>query len=146
MTLTTHIHASARQLAVAALALSVEQAEKLALERGNVARLLDSRHQQAAGELTTAGLWPNPTIDLSQESTDLAATTSRERFYWLYQEFDISGERGLRRDAAQARLEATGFAAGTTRLDIRSRVHQLFFDSMYSQRSSPTFCTSIVVS
>ncbi|MDT0617471.1 TolC family protein [Salinisphaera sp. P385] len=146
MIFTTPIHVSARRLAIAAFALSMatpvvaagtlslEQAEKRALERDNVARLLDSRRQQAEGELTTAGLWPNPTIDLSQESTDLAETTSRERFFWLYQEFDISGERGLRREAARARLAATGFAAGATRLDIRTRVRRLFFDSLYRQR------------
>lgn len=146
MIFTRPIHVSAQRLAIAAFALSMatpvaaagtlslEQAEKRALERDNVTRLLDSRRQQAEGELTTAGLWSNPTIELSQESTDLAETTSRERFYWLYQEFDVSGERGLRREAAQARLEATGFAAGATRMDIRTRVRRLFFDSLYRQR------------
>lgn len=146
MIFTRPIHVSAQRLAIAAFALSMaapvvaagtlslEQAEKRALERDNVARLLDSRRQQAQGELTTAGLWSNPTIELSQESTDLAETTSRERFYWLYQEFDVSGEQGLRREAAQALLEATGFAVGATRMDIRTRVRRLFFDKLYRQR------------
>ncbi|MES1944555.1 outer membrane efflux protein [Salinisphaera sp. PC39] len=70
---------------------------------------------------------------MSQESTELAETTSRERFYWLYQEFDLSGERGLRREAAQAGLDATSHAAGDTRLQIRTRVRTLFFETRYRQ-------------
>ena len=113
--------------------LTLEQAEQRALTRDNVARLLAGRRARARGDLTAAGTWPNPEVSLSQESTELAETTSRERFFWLYQEFDVSGERGLRREAAQARLDATSHAAGDTRLQIRTRVRTLFFETRYRQ-------------
>ncbi|MAA75130.1 MAG: hypothetical protein CMN28_10520 [Salinisphaeraceae bacterium] len=113
--------------------LTLTQAERQALARGNVARLLAGRQARARGELTTASTWPNPELSLSQESTDLAETTSRERFLWVYQDFDLSGERGLRQQSARAGLAASEFRVAAARREISRQVRTRFAQVLHRQ-------------
>ena len=120
-------------LAHAQAPLTVAEAERTALAREGLIQLLSARRDSAAGDVTAASAWPNPELSVSRESIDLADTTSRERFYWLYQSIDVSGERGLRSDAASQRLEAAQHAASAERLEIRAQVQRLFFETLYQQ-------------
>lgn len=113
--------------------LTLEQAERRALSQENVMQLLDARRAQARGAITSATTWPNPELSVSRESLDLADTTSRERFYWVYQELDLSGERGLRGDAARRDLDAVEHSLDARRRAIALRVREDFFTTLYQQ-------------
>lgn len=115
-------------------ALTVGEAERKALSRESVVQLVAARRRQANGAVTSAATWPNPEFSASRESLDLAGTTSRERLYWLHQEFDISGERGLRVEAAQQKAAVSEAETASLRRDIRLRVRERFFAALHQQQ------------
>jgi cobalt-zinc-cadmium efflux system outer membrane protein len=115
-------------------ALTLGEAERRALSQESVAQLMAARRRQADGAVSSAATWPNPEFTASRESVDLAGATSRERFYWLHQKFDISGERGLRKKAARQEATVTEAEIASLRRDIRLRVRERFFAALYQQQ------------
>lgn len=114
--------------------LTLGEAERKALSRESVAQLMAARRRESSGAVTSATTWSNPEFTASRESLDLAGSTSRERLYWLHQAFDISGERGLRVEAAQQESAVSEAGIASMRRDIRLRVRERFFAALHQQQ------------
>lgn len=109
--------------------LTEAETVRLALQRPAVQDLMSAERAIAESGLTAARLWPNPELEFARESVDRAIGENTEDTFWISQRFQISGARGLRKDAAQERIRAAEFKAGADRLaietDAKQRFHQL---------------------
>lgn len=115
-------------LAAPAQTLTEAEALRLGLARSDLSDLERGALEAAEADAIAARLIPNPTLGYSRDRTK-GATTSVEETWQLSQTFDLSGRRGLRRDAAERRVEATtaGNLARRAELvaDIRRRFHEV---------------------
>jgi hypothetical protein len=66
---------------------------------------LNGRVEAAEADALAAGLPPNPTLGYSRDRGRRGADATEETWQ-IAQAFDVSGRRGLRREAADLRVEA----------------------------------------
>ncbi|MFQ6094418.1 MAG: TolC family protein [bacterium] len=64
--------------------------------------------EKARGHRTTASLWSNPTFSFYREDLSTGSLDYAEVIFGLDYQFDLSGQRGLRKRAAQFALSAAG--------------------------------------
>ncbi len=94
-------------------------------------RALDLRRTAAQHQLDQAGLWLNPQFESEFEniSWDARGFEESEMTLMLSQEFQIFGQRGARRQRAQAGIDAVSLDARLSAfdlfLDVKSRFHAL---------------------
>lgn len=84
----------------------------------------------ARSDVLAAGVLPNPTIGYTSDR-GRGATLNNEETWLLSQSFDLSGRRGLRREAAEQRVEAA-YSGNRLRhaqwtAEIRHRFHETLF-------------------
>lgn len=115
----------------AAPALTEDDVIRIALAQPEREALLEFRRGLARSDLTAARAWPNPRVDYSREQVPRSFGNDINEFYWLSQDLDISGRRGLRREAATTRLGATDASATFERIEIASIARQRFFDLLH---------------
>ncbi|MDT8320190.1 MAG: TolC family protein [Xanthomonadales bacterium] len=106
---------------------------RLALARPALQALNDARLALARSEVTQAGRWSNPTFEYSREELDRATGDSTDEFYWLSQRFEISGERSLRKRAAEERVGAADLATDAARMEIEAATRTLFYRVLQQQ-------------
>jgi autotransporter translocation and assembly factor TamB len=82
---------------VAGAGLNEAEALRLGLSRPEFSDLLQARVGEAEADAVAAGIWANPTLELSRDKTG----ATRETSWQLMQPFDLSGRRSLREDAAR---------------------------------------------
>jgi cobalt-zinc-cadmium efflux system outer membrane protein len=123
-------------MAAAEPALTIEQALRLSGEHAPLQRELRAETHLAESRARAAALWPNPRLRLSQERLSADGSETTQRFYSLSQEFDLSGQRGLRTAAARARAEGVRRGNAWTRLERRARVRERFYAVLLQQRRS----------
>jgi cobalt-zinc-cadmium efflux system outer membrane protein len=120
--------------AVGGSTLTIEQALRLSGEYAPLQRELRAEADLAESRARAASLWPNPRLNLSQERFSADGSETTQRFYSLSQEFDLSGQRGLRTEAARARAEGVRRGNAWSRLERRARVRERFYAVLFQQR------------
>ena len=125
--------ASFYPLSVLAAPLALEQAWEQAEQANPDLRAAQANLSTAQGELTDARalLWNNPQISTEWRKRTLpqnSGTTlsSQEWTIGLAQAFEIAGQQGLRRSAAEQALAATQAMIAETRRQVRAEVEQQF--------------------
>jgi len=120
--------------AIAGPSLTIERALGLAEDNAPMQQELQAKADRAEGRARAASLWPNPRLNLSQEHFSVDGGDTTQRFYSLSQEFDLSGQRGLRTRAARARVEGVRRDNAWTRLQRRARVSKRFYMVLFHKR------------
>ncbi|GEM_PF-403685 len=108
---------------------------QLGLNQPDFIRLLDSRVDAAQGNLIVRETWVNPEFALSREE----AGSETETNIWLYQRLDLSGQRRLRRDAAQMGLGAAQANSEAQRIQRGTEIRQHFYQALFHQQQQQIF-------
>ena len=117
----------------AARALTESESVRLALARPAVQALAEGHIALARSDVTAAGRWPNPEIEYARERVDRQPTDATDEFYWLSQRFELSGQRGLRTEAAEHRLRAATLGTEADRVELEADVRARFFRVLHQQ-------------
>lgn len=125
-------------LPLAAWAQSIPLTEAEAVRRG-LARpdLADQelgRVESAKADAIAAGLPPNPTLSYSRDRTG-GTPGSTEETWQLSQTFDVSGRRGLRREAAGRRIEAAYAGNNLHRAEWAAEIRRSFHQTLFKQEA-----------
>jgi cobalt-zinc-cadmium efflux system outer membrane protein len=113
--------------------LTEAESVRLALVRPAVQALAEGRIAQARSEVTAEGQWPNPEFEYAREQVNRQPTDTTEEFYWLSQRFEISGQRGLRKEAAEHRVRAATLVTEGDRVAIEADVRARFYQVLHQQ-------------
>lgn len=109
--------------------LTERAAIEQALSRPAYLQLEEGRVTVAESAVTAARLLPNPVLAMERERVGVGGgVTDSIR---VFQTFDISGRRALRRDAATQRLEAARLEWQSSRLVTMTEVRRLFGEALY---------------
>jgi cobalt-zinc-cadmium efflux system outer membrane protein len=109
-----------------ALARALQRPAVQALEQGRLAA-----SQSAVGE---ASRWPNPVVSVAQEDVDGAGGAATEQTVQISQSFDVSGRRGLGRQAARQQFESARAEQRSLRQHMVAEVRLAFAELLYRQR------------
>ncbi len=135
MRLTLSVCLLALPLAVwAQTPLTEAEAVRLGLTRADFADLERGAVQAAEADALAAGLFPNPTLSYSRESVDGSPDTV-EQTWMLEQAFDISGRRGLHREAASRRVAAVTAGNANRQLQIAAEIRRSFHEVLFRQET-----------
>lgn len=107
-----------------AVRLGLSQADFVDLARGAV--------QAAEADVLAAGLYPNPTLSYSRERLDGSPDTL-EQTWMLEQAFDLSGRRGLHREAASRRVAAVAAGNASRQVQMAANIRRSFHDALFRQ-------------
>lgn len=113
--------------------LTEAESIRLALERPAVQLLAEGRIALARSDVTAAGRWSNPEIEYSREEVDRQPKDSTEEFYWLSQRFELSGQRGLHKEAAERRVQAASLGTEADRVEIEADTRARFYRVLHQQ-------------
>ncbi|WP_296641333.1 TolC family protein [Thiobacillus sp. 65-1402] len=114
--------------------LTEAEAVRLGLTRADFADLERGAVQAAEADVLAAGLFPNPTLSYSRESVDGSLDTV-EQTWMLEQAFDISGRRGLHREAASRRVAAVTAGNATRQLQMAAEIRRSFHEVLFRQET-----------
>ncbi|MDP2793223.1 MAG: TolC family protein [Sulfurisoma sp.] len=115
--------------ALAGPPLTEGEALRIGLSRTELNDWLRAGVAEAEADAVEAGLWPNPTLDLGRDRT----SNAREDRWQIAQTLDISGRRGLRRDAAERRVAAAERDGKTRRAAVAADIRRLFHQALLRQ-------------
>ncbi|WP_167090125.1 TolC family protein [Massilia frigida] len=104
---------------------------RIGLARPDIASVIEAAQAAARSDAAAAGRWPNPTLELQHESVPGALGSATERTYLLSQQFDLSGKRGIRKNAANERVLAAAFDGDQRRQDIAAAIRRRFYEVLY---------------
>lgn len=114
--------------------LTEAEAVRLGLARADLANLERGAVQAAEAEVLAAGLFPNPTLSYSRDRVD-GSPDSVEQTWMLGQTFDLSGRRGLHREAASRRLASVTAGNAARQLDMAAEIRRSFHDVLFRQQT-----------
>jgi outer membrane protein TolC len=100
--------------------------------------MLAARLDVAEGNAAAAGRWANPEVEFSQESLDLSAGDSEERFFWIRQRLNVAGVHGLERDAADRMRTAEAARIEFSQREIARDIRRLFYEALAAEQESQT--------
>jgi cobalt-zinc-cadmium efflux system outer membrane protein len=112
--------------------LTEAEAVRLGLMRVEVGDLEHGALLAAEADALAAGLYPNPTLSYSRERIGGSPETI-EQVWMLEQNFDVSGRRGLRREAASRRVAAAAASNAARRIDMTAEIRRSFYDTLFRQ-------------
>jgi cobalt-zinc-cadmium efflux system outer membrane protein len=112
--------------------LTEAEAVRRALARSELANLEQGALEAARADALAAGQWPNPTLDYSRERLRGSSNASEESWQ-ISQAFDLSGRRGLRREAAERRVEAVSSGNEQRRHELAAETRRRFHETLYRQ-------------
>jgi cobalt-zinc-cadmium efflux system outer membrane protein len=113
--------------------LNEAEAVQRGLARPEVGALLEGEIDVARSDVLAAKRLPNPAVSYAREDSRGATTDSLEDFFWLTQRVDLSGRRGLHTQAAQRRVDATGYETERRRLELEGEIRRRFLEALYRQ-------------
>lgn len=111
--------------------LTLQQATAQALSQPAVTRWLSAQPKGAAAAATLATAWRPPTLDLGHEQ--LATGGGSEQTLVLSQGMDLSGRRGLLRQAGEAQTRAAKARAQAWRIRLLADVQGHFYAALHLQ-------------
>lgn len=114
--------------------LTEAEAVRLGLARADLADLERGAVQAAEAEVLAAGLFPNPTLSYSRDRGDGSPETV-EQTWMLGQTFDLSGRRGLHREAASRRVASVTAGNAARQLDMAAEIRRSFHDVLFRQQT-----------
>lgn len=117
--------------------LTEAQAVHRALARPALDDAIEGGVGVARAEAIRLGLWPNPEVSYSREQTDGPGGTVDD-YVWISQQFDLSGRRGVRSEAAQLRARATRGDGAARRVRIAGEVRLRFYNVLLFQKMVAT--------
>lgn len=117
--------------------LTEAEAVRQGLARGGLADLEQSRIQAAEADALAAGQLPNPVLSYNRDRVNGSPDTL-EQSLMLSQAFDLSGRRGLRREAAGRRVEMAGAENAAHRVEMAAEIRRAFHDVLYQQDNTRT--------
>lgn len=120
-------------------ALTERQAIELALSRPVYRELEAARLATASSAVTEANQLPNPVVAWERDHVSGAAGRSTESTARVFQTFDFSGRRALRREAADMRVDAARFDQEDRRLNMVVEVRRLFGEALYRQEAGNAY-------
>lgn len=118
-------------LASLAAPLTLEEALRIAEERNPALRSAKAALHAAEGQLAEARapLWNNPGVSLEGTRTRVPQAPGDSNAGWragLSQTFELAGQQGYRREAAEAELRAIEASIADTRIQLRAEVETRF--------------------
>ena len=114
--------------------LTEAEAVRLGLARADLADLERGAVQAAEAEVLAAGLFPNPTLSYSRDRVD-GSPDSVEQTWMLGQTFDLSGRRGLHREAASRRVASVTAGNAARQLDMAAEIRRSFHEVLFRQQT-----------
>jgi outer membrane protein, heavy metal efflux system len=114
--------------------LTEAEAVRLGLTRADFADLERGGVQAAEADVLAAGRFPNPTLSYSRESTGGSPDTV-EQTWMLEQAFDVSGRRGLHREAARRRVAAVTTGNASRQLEMAAEIRRSFHAVLFRQET-----------
>jgi cobalt-zinc-cadmium efflux system outer membrane protein len=115
--------------------LTERRAIELALSRPAYRDLQEGRLASARAAVAEAGLWPNPSVGWERNRTDGFGGDSTESTLVLSQTLDVSGRRGLRREAAESRLLAARHGGEERAAALVADVRRRFGEALHRDRA-----------
>lgn len=114
--------------------LTEAEAVRRGLARPDLADLEVGRVESAKADALAAGLLPNPTLGYSRDRKG-GTPESTEETWQLSQTFDVSGRRGLRREAAEIRVEAAYAGNKLRRGELAAEIRHRFHEALFKQET-----------
>lgn len=114
--------------------LTEAEAVRLGLTRADFADLERGAVQAAEADVLAAGLFPNPTLNYSRDSVDGSPDTV-EQTWMLEQTFDVSGRRGLHREAASRRVAAVTAGNASRQRQMAAEIRRSFHEVLFRQET-----------
>ena len=114
--------------------LTEAEAVRLGLTRADFADLERGAVQAAEADVLAAGLFPNPTLSYSRDRVDGSPDTV-EQTWMLEQTFEVSGRRGLQREAASRRVAAVTAGNASRQLDMAAEIRRSFHEVLFRQET-----------
>lgn len=114
--------------------LTEAEAVRLGLARADLADLERGAVQAAEADVIAAGQLPNPVLSYSRESLDGSPDTV-EQTWMLEQAFDLSGRRGLHREAASQRVAAVTANNASRQLALAAEIRRSFHETLFHQET-----------
>lgn len=116
-------------------ALTERAAVRMALTRPAYRAAEASRIAIGESALAQVSLPPNPHLSLGHERVNATGGRATESTLQLSQEFDVSGRRTLRRQAAEHRLDAIQAEGDAARRRLVAEVRTAFADALYRDQT-----------
>lgn len=114
--------------------LTEAEAVRLGLARADVGDVARGAVQAAEADITAARLFPNPTLAYNRERIG-GTPDSVEQSWMLGQTFDVSGRRGLLREAASRRVAAVTAGNWSRQLEMAAEIRQRFHEALFRQET-----------
>ncbi len=114
--------------------LTEAEAVRRGLVRPDLADLEVGRVESAKADATAAGMPPNPTLGYTRDRKG-GTPDSTEETWQLSQTFDVSGRRGLRREAAEIRVEAAYAGNNLRRGELAAEIRHRFHEALFKQET-----------
>lgn len=113
--------------------LTAQAAVRIGLSRPAVRQITRGRISAALSQVTEAATWPNPRLHYQYEESSPGRGSTSDAYLWLTQEFDFSGRRGFRIEAAKERVQATQKQIEYRLLGRATKIRQHFYRVLYRQ-------------
>jgi len=114
--------------------LTETEAVRRGLARPDLADQELGRVESAKADALAAGLPPNPTLGYTRDRKG-GTPDSTEETWQLSQTFDLSGRRGLRREAADLRVEAAYAGNNLHRAEWAAEIRRSFHQTLFKQEA-----------
>jgi cobalt-zinc-cadmium efflux system outer membrane protein len=114
--------------------LTEVEAVRLAFARSDLSDLEQGSVKAAEADVLAAGQLPNPVLSYNREHIGGSPDTI-EQSWMLSQNFDLSGRRGLRRDAADRRVEVAVAENAGRRSELAAEIRRGFHDALFRQKN-----------
>ncbi len=121
-------------IAAAGEALTEAESLRLGLARAELAELARGATGEAEADALEAGLWPNPTLDYTNEQID-GSPGSTEQTWLISQAFDLAGRRGLRREAGARKLVAARAGNAARHAERSGEIRRSFHEALLKQQT-----------
>jgi cobalt-zinc-cadmium efflux system outer membrane protein len=115
-------------------ALTEAEAVRFGLARTDLSDLERGTVEAAEADALAAGLFPNPTLGYSRDR-NRGTHGATEETWQIAQTFDVSGRRGLRREAADRRVDAANAGNTLRRSEIAAEIRHRFHEALFKQET-----------
>jgi cobalt-zinc-cadmium efflux system outer membrane protein len=113
--------------------LTEARAIQLGLSRDSVQQRAEGNISQAQSDVIAAGMWPNPEFSYERETLDNDEDHLEQNFVFS-QQFDFSGRRALRREAADRHLDAARYQSDAWRADLTKDIRERYYSALLQQK------------
>jgi outer membrane protein, heavy metal efflux system len=121
------------------LALSEPEAIRFGLDRAEITQQMQASIEFAESDIVEASTWVNPEFSYDQQYSNDGPDNVTERSYMLSQEFDMSGRRAIRTEAARQRLDVVNQENSQWQMERTAEIRQHFYAVLYQQQLHDIF-------